>query len=259
MADSSTAVLNLVKPEVGGSNNTWGAKLDANWDAVDALFNASTGHNHNGSGTNGTPIPPLGLHGVATTNVGFAAMVSDTAFTPRVMAVLANGGLAVTNGNGVSGAPTFAVDPTNATALAIVADADIVLYRSVSASALRSATRAQFLTGVKIPGVSYLSTALGGVSGSVSLDCQGGSSVFSMTPTGTTTLAPINPPAAGSFAILVVYVTNGGAVTFNHPTGTIAPGNIFPTLSTSGLDKLVYSKNNAGAWDLSWQLDLRNA
>lgn len=41
MADSYTTVLNLTKVEVGASRDTWGAKLNANADAIDAVFAAA--------------------------------------------------------------------------------------------------------------------------------------------------------------------------------------------------------------------------
>ena len=43
MADTLTNNLLLTKPEIGGSADTWGTKLNVNMDAIDAIFAANGG------------------------------------------------------------------------------------------------------------------------------------------------------------------------------------------------------------------------
>lgn len=88
-------------------------------------------------------------------------------------------------------------------------------------------------------------SALGSVTGATSMNLQNGN-VFSATITGATTFSITNVPASGTCASLSLILTNGGSSAVTWMTGTKWPGGVAPTLTTSGIDVLVFFTVNGG-------------
>ena len=71
MPDTQTPVLNLTKPEIGGSDDTWGTKVNANFDDLDDLFQSGPALRVNKGGTGATTAS------AARTNLGLGNMATQ--------------------------------------------------------------------------------------------------------------------------------------------------------------------------------------
>lgn len=82
MPDTQTSVLNLTKPEIGGSDDTWGTKINSDLDAIDALFQSGPALRVTKGGTGSITATGartnLGLGSIATQNADAVAITGGT-------------------------------------------------------------------------------------------------------------------------------------------------------------------------------------
>lgn len=82
MADTTTTLLGLTKPEISASNDTWGTKINADMDAIDALFTTGPALLLTKGGTGATTAANartnLGLGTIATQAANAVAITGGT-------------------------------------------------------------------------------------------------------------------------------------------------------------------------------------
>jgi len=92
-----------------------------------------------------------------------------------------------------------------------------------------------------------VTTAIGSIGGGTQdIDLTAGNSVSGTVDTSTTTFTFSNPTASDELCTFSLILTNGGSQTVNFPASVDWAGGTAPTLTTAGVDILVFATIDGG-------------
>ena len=228
MADTTTTNYAFTKPEVGASSDTWGTKLNTNWDDLDTDLATLVVKTNNLSDLSSavTALTKLGLTSTAA-ELNILDGVTSTAAELNLLDGVTATTAELNYSDGVTSAIQTQLDAKETTA-AITRTASINMADNV-------------LQRPELKDYSETKVAMG----ANDVDLSAGN-VFTKTISGATTLTFSNPPATGKGGAFTLILTNGGSATITWPTSVDWAAATAPTLTAAGVDVLTFTTIDAG-------------